>query len=196
MYVHTHTHTHTYTHTHARTHTYVNIPGNLLAVTAVVEEMLVAKEKSPILILLTDLNVCRAVNGAACPPGSDWSKFVGRELLGREALEGLSSSPPHPALASALASMERVVGALVHAGGQILASFDPHRCCPDGVGQPHDMGQERVNAVCAGCVVLYPSANPRRPGCVEVREPPINICIHTCTYVHTRACMCHTYVYV
>ena len=95
--------------------------------TAVVEEMLAAKEKSPILILLTDLNVCRAVNGAACYPGSDWSKFVGREFVGHEA--------PHPALASALSSMQRVVGALVNAGGQILASFDPHRCCPDGVDQ-------------------------------------------------------------
>ncbi len=98
--------------------------------TAVVSEMLEAKEKSPILILLTDLNVCRAVNAAACYPGSDWSKFVGREFVGREAHEGLSSSPPHPALASALGSMERVVRALVNAGGQILASFDPHRCCP------------------------------------------------------------------
>jgi len=128
--------------------------GNLSALSAIVGNVLAARKDAKILIMLTDLNVCRAVNRAAAYPC--------------EAREGLSVAPPHPCLAPALAEMERVVGALVEGGGQILASFDPHRCCPDPLGHP-DMGEERLNAVRAGCVVLYPSANPRRPGCVEVR---------------------------
>ena len=95
---------------------------------------------------LTDFNVCRAFNLAA----------AGQQ----------GAAPPHAVLAAPLEEMADLVERLTALGMKLYAIFDPHRCTPDA---REDVGKQRLNATLAGHAAIYPSANPRRPGCVEVR---------------------------
>jgi hypothetical protein len=132
--------------------------GNLLAACSVLEPLQGRALEAPVHLMLTDLNVCRAINRAA---------------LGAEE----PPVAPHAVVAPPLAVAHRAVRALVAQGGQVLASFDPHRCLPDNEslatkassGVQEDVASERIHAALHGAVCFYPSVNPRRPGCVEVR---------------------------
>ena len=95
---------------------------------------------------MTDLNVCRAFNLAAGGEGG--------------------VAPPHAVLAAPLESMVRLIDRLTLLGMKLYAVFDPHRCTPD---THEDVGTQRLSAALAGHAAIYPSANPRRSGCVEVR---------------------------
>ena len=134
--------------------------GNLLAACSVHERLQgrPGPLEAPVHLMLTDLNVCRAINRAA---------------LGAEE----PPVAPHAVVAPPLAAAHRAVRALVAQGGQVLATFDPHRCLPDNEspaanassGAQEDVASERIHAALHGAVCFCPSVNPQRPGCVEVR---------------------------
>ena len=71
--------------------------------------------------------------------------------------------------------MQRLIQQLLDAGGTVCATFDPHRCTPDGRDTAGNLipreakGMERIHAVLEAGVALYPSPHPQRVGCIEVR---------------------------
>ena len=133
--------------------------GNAMAISTFFEQAeqqnMPLAELPPVHFMLTDLNVCRIVNILG----------MGAEL----------PTAAHECLLAPLQEVHRHIRRLIDAGGSIYATFEPHRCMPDGKdGQgapvpPEDKGIERVNAVLEGSAVLYPSPHPQRTGCIEVR---------------------------
>jgi hypothetical protein len=121
--------------------------GNLLALRALLQRPRLPKK---LIVVLTDLNVCRILN-------------VSSEAAAKVA------SAPSGLLNSQLADLAAEVRRMVHARGELMARFAPHRCIPDlhrldgGGGS----GADRVGAVKFGSFLIYPK--PCIEDALEVR---------------------------